>query len=96
MKTLPHTFLQFIQSFDEDDLKTITEHGCANGAISGLIYYSETRKVFDAYEDEIETLLDEVDYKDRDGQHAISIIINDRVWAAVELQAAMLANNEEE
>ena len=35
------------------------EHGCANGMIVGLIYYDETAAVYDAYHEEIWTLLAE-------------------------------------
>ena len=38
---------------DLEEIKDVAEHGCAAG-VSGFIYYYETRKFFDEYEEEIE------------------------------------------
>ena len=41
------------ESYDIDTLREIVEHGCASGVAHQHIYYSDTIKFFDNYEDEI-------------------------------------------
>ena len=41
---------------DLDEVKDVANHGCGGG-VSGFIYYYETSKFFDDYEDEIEEIL---------------------------------------
>ena len=43
---------------DIEEIKDIQKHGCASCAPSGFIYYYETRKFFNEYEEEIEQHLD--------------------------------------
>ena len=43
---------------DMDEIKDVADHGC-EGGVSGFIYYSETRKFFDEYQEEIEQELNE-------------------------------------
>ena len=38
---------------DRDEIKDVANHGC-EGGVSGFIYYYETRKFFNEYEEEIE------------------------------------------
>ena len=38
---------------DLDEIKDVANHGCGGG-VSGFIYYYETRKFFNEYEEEIE------------------------------------------
>ena len=38
---------------DITEAKDVADHGC-EGGVSGFIYYSETSKFFDEYQDEIE------------------------------------------
>ena len=42
-----------------EELETIAEQGCANGFIVGLVCYDETSAIYDAYQEEIWTLLAE-------------------------------------
>ena len=44
---------------DLDELMMVAEHGCSGG-VTGFIYYSETSKFFNEYEEEIEEFLDEI------------------------------------
>ena len=47
------------ERFDDiEECKDIQEHGCASCAPYGFIYYHETRKFFDEYEEEIEQELE--------------------------------------
>ena len=41
-------------------LEDLASHGCQSGMVSGLIYYSETSKFHDEFEDEIWNLVDEM------------------------------------
>ena len=44
---------------DLDEVKDVANHGCGGG-VSGFIYYYETRKFFDEYEEEIELELEDI------------------------------------
>ena len=44
---------------DMDEVKDVADHGC-EGGVSGFIYYHETRKFFNEYEEEIEQELREI------------------------------------
>ena len=44
---------------DLDEIKDVANYGCGGG-VSGFIYYYETRKFFDEYEEEIEYELNEI------------------------------------
>ena len=85
---------------DADEIKDVANYGCAAG-VSGFIYYSETTKFFDEYEDEIHDYLDDCgltikDFVDEDD--AIHMIKNKMVWSVVELwcQAQQIATEMEE
>ena len=48
------------ERFDDiEEIKEVADHGC-EGGVSGFIYYSETRKFFDEYQEEIEQELEEL------------------------------------
>lgn len=47
-----------IQNFDKDDIRTLAEHG-ASGGVSGLIYYSETSKLYDIFKDDIWNIIED-------------------------------------
>ena len=53
------SFYDYMKSYDADELKEITEHGCVSGCASGLIYYSDTVAFYDAYTDELHNKLGE-------------------------------------
>ena len=44
---------------DLEEIKDVANYGCGGG-VSGFIYYHETRKFFDEYEEEIESELYEI------------------------------------
>jgi len=54
-----------VQGFFED----LARHGCISGMVGGLIYYADTVRFYDTYEDEIENLLEDtreqMGYKNR-------------------------------
>ena len=81
---------------DADEIKDVARYGC-EGGVNGFIYYSETEKFFDEYEDEIYDYLNDCDYSMKDfvtSGSTISTLKNSLVWCAVELwcQAQDTAN----
>ena len=44
---------------DITEVKDVADHGC-EGGVSGFIYYWETRKFFDKYQEEIEEELNDI------------------------------------
>ena len=41
------------KNLDKDQIKEVVEHGCVNGTVNELIYYSDTSAFHDAHEEEI-------------------------------------------
>lgn len=52
-------FREYIKSNYAENLPDIAQHGCSGG-VSGMIYYSETVKLFDEYRDDIFEILGEM------------------------------------
>jgi len=72
---------------DADEIKDVARYGC-EGGVNGFIYYSETEKFFDEYEDEIYDYLNDCDYSMKDfvtSGSTISTLKNSLVWCVVEL-----------
>ena len=72
---------------DADEIKDVANYGCAGG-VSGFIYYSETEKFFDEYEDEIYDYLNDAGYSMKnfvDTGSTIATLKNEMVWCVVEL-----------
>lgn len=72
---------------DADEIKDVATYGC-EGGVNGFIYYSETEKFFDEYEDEIYDYLNDCDYSMKDfvtSGSTISTLKNSLVWCVVEL-----------
>jgi hypothetical protein len=81
---------------DADEIKDVATHGCSAG-VSGFIYYHETTKFFDAYEDEIYDYLNDCGVTIRDlctNDDTITTLKNSLVWCVVECwcQAQDMAN----
>jgi len=80
------------ERFDDiEEVKDVADHGCGYG-VSGFIYYHETRKFFNEYEEEIEQELEEI-FGDRwmsdmvasQSVHDTMTFKNHCVWVIVEL-----------
>ncbi len=79
-----------ISAYDKDDLKEIASHGCGSGVCHEHIYYGDTIKFFDTYEDELlKYFTDKYDteflidlFKDADAD--LTIYKNTVVWAYIE------------
>lgn len=67
-----------------DDLES---HGCVSGMVGCLVYYSDTRKVYEDNEDEILSFLEDAEFSDEPGIYDLGHIANRRVWAAFERSA---------
>ena len=89
------------------NLKEVVEHGCVNGGVSSLIYYEDTIKFHDKFENEIwEMLFDE--YQDFGYKNVFEYIASFNLnvcsidgvknllsWYAVENVASKLLDEEE-
>ena len=82
-----------------DELNDIVEHGCASGCAHQHIYYSDTVKFFDRYEDTIcEYITDAIGsefltetFDNNEGN--LTGYKNDIVWTFIELYAMELIDN---
>mgnify|MGYP003154658899 FL=1 len=80
------------ERFDDiEEIKDVADHGC-EGGVSGFIYYYETRKFFDEYQEEIEQELEELYGDDYLKQilntspiQNVTQLKNHMVWAVVSL-----------
>ena len=45
------------ENYDLDELKAITEQGCASGCAGTMIYYSQTTTLYDKYAKELHDIL---------------------------------------
>ena len=78
------------ERFDDiTEVKDVANHGC-EGGVSGFIYYSETSKFFDEYQEEIEEELNEIygdDYLKQilntNSIETVRQLKNNMVWQAV-------------
>ena len=90
---------EILSTYDKDELKEIADHGCESGMCSQHIYYGDTIKYYDKYEDEImdelvlnygtEFLVDL--FKDADA--CLDIYKNKVTWAFIELTAFEAVND---
>jgi len=97
-------------ALDSENIETyfndLLTHGCVSGMVGRLIYYSDTVKFYDRYEDEIEDLLDEtreeMGYSNRfdmigslNGAENVGDITQEKnllAWFAFEENARTIAN----
>ena len=89
-------------SYEIEDLRDIVEHGCVSGVAHQHIYYSDTIKFFDNYEDEIieyiaDTLGGEFNEELWNNNPCnITGYKNDTTWTYVELLASHLIDEYED
>jgi len=83
-----------LDTYELPDWENIEHSGCING-VSGLIYYSETNDLYDAFAHELHDVLAE--YKDMTGEFPASVIDklgdassfkNEVVWFVAEWYAS--------
>lgn len=102
-----NTFKQHMQNtYDLDELQDIATHGCESGCAAGMIYYSETTKLFDTHRDDLFEIMAE--YMDEYGMPddlptyvkknsgTFATFSNAVVWFCAEVVACDLINQIEE
>ena len=100
--TMQTAFDVIKDTYDYETCKEIVDHGCQSGVCSQHIYYADTIKFFDNYEDEIiEYIADSVvgDMNERlwnDNPCNITGYKNDTVWAFIELVAMRVVDEYED
>ena len=84
---------KILSVYDKETLKEIAAHGCQSGVCSPHIYYGDTIKFFDTYEDEIVEYLED-DYGTeflvnmfRDADAYLTTYKNSVCWAFIEMVA---------
>ena len=89
-------------TYDYDQCKEIVDHGCQSGVCSQHIYYGDTVKFFDRYENEVihwltDQLGDDIieEIWNRNPGH-ITGYKNDIVWAFIEMVAMSIVDAKEE
>ena len=102
MKSAFDAFQTIKETYDIDTLREIRDHGCVSGVAHDHIYYYETIKFYDSYQDEI------VDYiEDTVGAEVLTDIYknnypsldhykNDVTWCFIELVAGLLVDQYED
>ena len=89
-------------TYDYETCKEIVNHGCKSGVCSQHIYYADTIKFFDTYEDEIvERVTDALEIDTlvsifRQAEASLKHYKNDLVWTFIELVAMEVVDNKEE
>ena len=84
---------EILSTYDKDELKEIADHGCESGVCSQHIYYGDTIKFYDTFENDIlETIRDAYDteilidlFKDADA--SLTLYKNNVTWAFIEMVA---------
>ena len=90
------------ETYDIDTLREIRDHGCVSGVAHDHIYYKDTIKFFDEYEDEIveyiaDTLGGEFNEELWNNNPCnITGYKNDSTWCYVELVASLLVDQYED
>ena len=87
--------------YDLDTLKEIAEHGCSSGVATNHIYYYQTVKFYDQYEEEIYEYIEDsvgIDYLVEVFKNSNACLMsykNDVVWTYIELVAGQIVDIEE-
>jgi len=90
------------ETYELETLREIVEHGCVSGVAHSHIYYSDTIKFFDEYEDEIiEYIADTLGGEFNEELWAnnpcnITGYKNDTTWTYIELVASQLVDEYED
>ena len=90
------------ESYDLETLREIVEHGCVSGVAHDHIYYSDTIKFFDEYEDEIIEYISDTlggEFNEElwtNNPCNITGYKNDTTWTYIELVASQLVDEYED
>ena len=89
-------------TYDYETCKEIVDHGCQSGVCSQHIYYGDTIKFFDTYEDEIIDCVSDVLGDEELGEifkasnYSINMYKNNMTWTFIELIASLVVDDVEE
>ena len=89
-------------TYDYETCKKIVDHGCQSGVCSQHIYYGDTVKFFDTYEDEIIDFIDCVIGNDtlldlfKRANYDLTYYKNEVVWTFIELVAMRVVDEVDE
>ena len=90
------------EDYDLETLREIVEHGCVSGVAHSHIYYSDTIKFFDEYEDEIIEYISDTlggEFNEElwtNNPCNITGYKNDTTWTYIELVASQLVDEYED
>ena len=99
---MTNAFDTILNTYDLETCKEIVNHGCQSGVCSKHIYYADTIKFFDTYEDEIIDYIGDSFGSEmneqlwRDNSCNIDGYKNDTVWTFIELVAMQRVDDAEE
>ena len=92
---------EILSTYDMDTLKEIADHGCGSGVCSQHIYYGDTIKFYDTYEDEITEYIRDA-YSTNflvemfsDSDATLSLYKNSVTWCFIEMIAFEVVNDDE-
>ena len=89
-------------TYDYETCKEIVNHGCQSGVCHEHIYYGDTIKFFDTYEDEIIDCVSDVLGDEELGEifkasnYSINMYKNNMTWTFIELIASLVVDDVEE
>ena len=93
---------EILSTYDKDELKEIADHGCESGVCSQHIYYGDTIKFYDTYEDEITEYIRDA-YSTNflvemfsDSDATLSLYKNSVTWCFIEMIAFEVTEDEQE
>ncbi len=84
---------EIMATYDKDRLKEIADHGCQSGVCSQHVYYGDTIKFFDTYEDEIVEYIESRSGTEflvemfMDADASLTVYKNSVVWCFIEMIA---------
>tara|TARA_R100000329_G_C7559907_1_gene198039 strand:+ start:439 stop:816 length:378 start_codon:yes stop_codon:yes gene_type:complete len=90
------------ETYDLETCKEIVSHGCESGVCSQHIYYADTVKFFETYEDEIQTHVTESLGEEvltelfKKAKGSLTNYKNNLVWTFIELVAMSIVDAKEE
>ena len=93
---------QIVETYDIDTLRDIRDHGCSSGCAHDHIYYSDTIKFYDSYQDEIvdyiETMVGTEVLVDifKQSDASLDLYKNEVTWTYIELLAGQLVDQYED
>ena len=99
--TMQSAFDTIIDTYDYETCKEIVNHGCQSGVCTQHIYYGDTIKFFDTYEDEItehlkDVLGDEILTDIMSQDNSMTHFKNSCTWTFIELVAMHIVDEYED